>query len=265
VLPTGGWSVRPGFAYATSEQGLPQPEDVWSPAGPGPTRSLADAVQLAMAGGTRHLGLLLAPGAVRYIVVVSSLAPSTGPAPRAGRAPPPTGLVAGLLQQEDLLLEPGGGGYVVFENTDFLAERAVRGGGPVTAAGFPPVPPAPGDLTGWQPLFGGAAGSTHYAGAVTAGTVYSGTAPAGDWRLASGLRLGRAVRRAGGGPGRPVVLGVTLGAVELGGRGAALAGAARAGRAALAAGCASPGADRSRLLGPRAGGCRWGGDGGGAA
>jgi hypothetical protein len=183
VLPTGGWSVRPGFAYATSEQGLPQPEDVWSPAGPGPTRSLADAVQLAMAGGTRHLGLLLAPGAVRYIVVVSSLAPSTGPAPRAGRAPPPTGLVAGLLQQEDLLLEPGGGGYVVFENTDFLAERAVRGGGPVTAAGFPPVPPAPGDLTGWQPLFGGAAGSTHYAGAVTAGTVYSGTAPAGDWRL----------------------------------------------------------------------------------
>ncbi|HEX4082612.1 MAG TPA: hypothetical protein VHX40_06560, partial [Acidimicrobiales bacterium] len=50
ALPTGGWSVDPGLAYATSEQGTPDATNLWSPASPGPAAGLAAVVQLAQAG-----------------------------------------------------------------------------------------------------------------------------------------------------------------------------------------------------------------------
>ena len=49
---------------------------MFTPAGPGPADEVAKAVRLAVAGGTVHLGRLLAPAGVRYVVVVDALAPS---------------------------------------------------------------------------------------------------------------------------------------------------------------------------------------------
>ena len=62
---------------------------MFAPAGPGPADDVAKAVRLAIAGGTVHLGRLLAPAGVRYIVVVDALAPSlVGAAPASVSAPP---------------------------------------------------------------------------------------------------------------------------------------------------------------------------------
>ena len=104
ALPSGGWSVEPGLAYALTPEELPDATQVFAPAGPGPADEVAKAVRLAAAGGTVHLGRLLAPAGVRYVVVVDALAPSlvgSSPAsverattgrpqrrpPRAGRPP----------------------------------------------------------------------------------------------------------------------------------------------------------------------------------
>ena len=76
ALPVGGWSVQPGLAYALTPEGLPDSAQVFTPAGPGPAGLVADAVRLAVSGGTVHLGRLLAPAGVRYVVVVDAVAPS---------------------------------------------------------------------------------------------------------------------------------------------------------------------------------------------
>jgi GT2 family glycosyltransferase len=178
VLPTGAWSVERGFAYATSAQGLPVMADTFMPAGAGPASGLAGDVDEAVHGGTRHLGRLLAPGAVRYVVVVWSLAPTGGNLAPTYQAGPPPGLVTALRQQEDLELVPGGSGYAVFLNRSFVPQQAVRPQGPVTATGYPPTPPTPADVSGWAPLAPGAP--------VRPGTVYVSAAPSGGWQLTVG-------------------------------------------------------------------------------
>jgi hypothetical protein len=91
--------------------------------------------------------------------------------------------MSALLQQEDLVMVPGGGGYEVFENTDFLPERAARSQGPVTAAGSSSAAPLAADVAGWHPVLPGAPGSPSFHGRVPAGTVFSSYAPSGSWHL----------------------------------------------------------------------------------
>jgi GT2 family glycosyltransferase len=182
VLPSGGWSVAPGLAYATSVDGPPAAVDTWSPAGPGPSAALGRAVALALAGGTAHLGRLLAPAGVGYVVVVSSLGPGGNGLTR----PPPPGLVPALLDQNDLNVQvvPGQTGALIFVNDDALAVRAERAAGPVT----PRAGPAPGqDLQGWQGVLPAHPGSPEGAGPLGPGTLYNGQAPAGRFRLSTGM------------------------------------------------------------------------------
>jgi len=189
ALPLGGWSAGAGLAYATTEDGPPGAQDLYAPASPGPATQLASAVALARAGGTSHLGRLLAPEAVRYIVVLETLAPSLVGVQSAPSYPVPADLVPALDQQGDLRQIPGGEGFVVFANTAALPERAGRSGGPVrgvvassgAAAGI--VRPATGDLRGWHAVLGGPAGSEGYFGPVGAGTAYVAMAPGGDFQL----------------------------------------------------------------------------------
>ena len=88
ALPLGAWSLEPGVAYATSEDGTADAVDLWAPAGPGPTSTLADAVALATEGATDHLGQLLAPAGVRYVVVVEFPGPERGRAAAVGDLSP---------------------------------------------------------------------------------------------------------------------------------------------------------------------------------
>ena len=77
-----------------------------------------------------HLGRLLAPAGVRYVVVIDALAPSmAGSDTPSVSAPPPPGLVADLLAQSDLRVVPGEFGVQVFANGEDMpvtAERTAR-------------------------------------------------------------------------------------------------------------------------------------------
>ena len=181
ALPVGGWSVEPGLAYALTPDSLPDTAQVLTPAGPGPAALVAGAVQLALNGGTVHLGRLLASAGVRYIVVLDGLAPSAvGSLPAEVSAPPPAGLATDLLAQDDLHVVPGEMGVQVYENDELMPVTAQR------AAPLPPVRtwsyPGPADVAGWQPVLGSST-SPAASGAVAPGTVYVGYAPAGSFTL----------------------------------------------------------------------------------
>ena len=131
ALPAGGWTVEPGLAFALTPEHLPDAAQVFTPAGDGPASLVADAVRLAVSGGTVHLGRLLAPAGVRYVVVVDAVAPSmVGTVTPSVAAPPPAGLEADLLEQGDLQVVPGELGIQVFENGEMI---------PVTAAARQPA------------------------------------------------------------------------------------------------------------------------------
>ena len=182
TLPLGGWSAGSGLAYATSEDGLPTARDLLAPASPGPAASLAASLSLARRDDTVHLGRLLAPAAVRFIVVLDTVSPSIPGVQTATAYPPPPGLVGALAAQIDLRQIPGGEGYTVFENSAALPERAERGpsyGALPQAAGVPSVL----DVTGWRPALGAPAGALAAAGPVSGGTVFSSAAPAGHFEL----------------------------------------------------------------------------------
>ena len=192
ALPAGGWSVQPGLAFALTPEDLPNSAQVFTPAGPGPAALVGDAVALATSGGTVHLGRLLAPAGVRYVVVVNGLAPSmVGTVPDSVSAPPPRGLVADLLKQDDLQVVPGVLGVNVYSNGEEM---------PVTAQRTAPLPvtqtwsyPAAADVVGWQPVLSALADGPPATGPVGTGTLYAGYAPAGSFTLSEGGKA--AVRR----------------------------------------------------------------------
>lgn len=191
ALPVGAWSIQPGLAYALTPSALPDTSQVLTPAGAGPAVLVADAVRLARSGGTVHLGRLVAPAGVRYVVLVEGLSPtSVGVLAPSVNAPPPRGLEAELLAQNDLHLVPGDVGISVFENDEPM---------PVTAQRVAPLPavrswsyPNGADVAGWQPVLASLDGSGPAPGPVQAGTLYAGYAPAGRFAL---TQSGRPVRQ----------------------------------------------------------------------
>ena len=173
--------MQSGLAYALTPQQLPDATQVFTPAGPGPAGEVAKAVRLAVAGGTVHLGRLLAPAGVRYVVVVDALAPSlVGSSPASVSAPPPAGLNADLLEQDDLQVVPGVLGAQVYENGADMPVTATRATAlPVHAPAYPSAT----DVGGWQPVLSALSSGGPATGAVPAGTLYAGYAPAGSFTL----------------------------------------------------------------------------------
>ena len=136
ALPAGGWEVQQGLAFALTPEGLPDSAQVFTPAGAGPAQQVADAVRLAVSGGTVHLGRLLASAGVRYVVVLDGVAPSmVGTVPASVSAPPPPGLDTDLLEQDDLQVVPGELGVQVFENGEDMPVTAARSGPAAERAG----------------------------------------------------------------------------------------------------------------------------------
>ena len=125
ALPSGGWSVGPGLAYATSSDGPPTLVDVWPPASPGPAGRLAEALRVAMRGETVQLGQVLAAARVRYVVVLTAFTPRAPGTAVSPTSAVPAGLVAALARQEDLRTVPvSTSGMTVFENTAFASAAA---------------------------------------------------------------------------------------------------------------------------------------------
>ena len=131
ALPVPGWELTEGVAYATSDDGPPDVTDSWPPASSGAGGLLADAVDLTLQGETTKLGRLLAPAAVRYVVVPSRAAPLRE---RTRPLPAPPGLVAALDAQVDLRQLESDEALAVYENAVWLPGRARLGADAVTAS-----------------------------------------------------------------------------------------------------------------------------------
>ena len=122
ALPLDGWRLGEGLAYATSRNGPPDTIDLWPGPETGADKLIPDALHEARRGDTTRLGHLLAPMAVRYLVVAERLAPGRIRAPR---TPVPAALSRALAAQVDFKLVPSDPSVTVYENTAWGAGRAV--------------------------------------------------------------------------------------------------------------------------------------------
>jgi GT2 family glycosyltransferase len=183
VLPGNGWELSPGFAYTVSEDGLPDVTGLWPGSSPGKAEAIGNGIRLARDHATVRLGRLLAPYAVRYVVVVDTLAPSIPGLQTPISHPAPSDVVGALAAQVDLRQVISQGGFDVFQDAAALPLRAVR---PVAAASPSPASTVSGSdpaLAGWQPALPAAPGQTVVKGRVGAGTVLAAVAPATQWKL----------------------------------------------------------------------------------
>jgi hypothetical protein len=197
ALNQGSWAAGDGLAYATSEDGSPDARWLWNAPGPGPAAALADAVDTARAGRTDQLGRLLAPAGVRYVVLVTSLAPEIDGEQTPKAFPVPADLVPAMAHQLDLDTVVAGTGITVYANTAWIPVRAevagatAPGGASATAAALaagPAVPPpaaSPGAplVAGATPVLPGPPAARAFSGPLSVGTVLTALAPAGRWQL----------------------------------------------------------------------------------
>ncbi len=195
-LNQGGWNVGGGLAYATSENGPPDARWTWNGTAPGPADQLGSAVNLAMHDGTDRLGSLVAPAAVRYVVVLTSIAPEIAGEQSPTAYPVPNALLPALGRQLDLQPVLSGTGITVFANAAWVPQRAEVTGRPGTArpAASPlAIAPWMAVVPGAQPVLPGAAASRSFQGPLTTGTLFSSAAPSGAWQLvaSSGTTLPR--------------------------------------------------------------------------
>lgn len=179
-LPLGSWPLASNLAYATSENGAPDATDLWPPADPGTSALLGQDVTLARQGLTTRLGHLLAPLAVRYVVVPYQLAPASGSA----ATRPPADLGPVLASQDDLRQLPGSPSLLVFEDLSWAPQRAeISSGAAQAAGGSLPGAALVAPLAGSAAVLPGPTGGTSFAGPVPAGTVLFSATASRRWVL----------------------------------------------------------------------------------
>ena len=187
-LNLGSWSAGDGLAYATSENGSPDARWLWNGTSPGPAAELGSAVDLARSDRTDRLGSLLAPAAVRYVVVLTAVAPEIAGEQSPTAYPVPADLLPALGHQLDLAPVLSGTGITVYANADWFPQRAEVPGAPGTAG---PVTTPPGSspgtvaVPGAVPVLAGPAAARSYSGPLVPGTVVASVAPSGSWSLVS--------------------------------------------------------------------------------
>lgn len=213
VLPGAGWSLLDGTAYALSGGGVPDATAVWATSDPGPATAVGQAVGEAQRGQTVRLGALLAPYAVRYVVLVDALAPVIPGYQVPQSHPSPPSLLAALETQSDLRQVVGQDGMHVFAD-DLAVPEFSRREAPLTpqAAATPGVTAATG-LTGWVPVGNPRPSATALPERVPAGTLLLARAPPRAWEargsrgvIPSGTAFGYAPRFDVPSPGGAVVV-----------------------------------------------------------
>ncbi len=182
VLPLPGQSLdaagTDGLVYATSDDGLPELTDGWVGPVEGSTQLLEDALGVAVRGETSRLGRLLAPMAVRYVVLPAASVPE----PLGGvHRPIPAALTDALAAQLDLAVVAVNPAYVVYRNEAALPARATVA--PTTGDGTG-LAISPDDLAAAEPALQDQVGPTTYRGTIPAGSRVLHSASASDgWQL----------------------------------------------------------------------------------
>jgi GT2 family glycosyltransferase len=180
-LNQGSWTAGDGLAYATSENGSPDARWLWNAAGPGPASELASAVDLVRTDRTDRLGRLLAPAGIRYIVVLTSLAPEISGEQSPQTYPVPADLAPALGDQLDLTPVVSGTGMTVYANAAWIPERASVATARLTATDA--SPPGARLVTGVKAVLPGPAAARLFRGPLPVGTLFSASAPADRWVL----------------------------------------------------------------------------------
>ncbi|HEX4901592.1 MAG TPA: glycosyltransferase family 2 protein [Acidimicrobiales bacterium] len=174
----GGDATDEHVVFATSDEGLPSITDGWPASGEGSTQLVADALRLAADGQTSRLGRLLAPMAIRYVVVPDASAPR----PLGGvRQPAPTTVVDTLGDQLDLAALPVNPTYTVYRNEAALPSPALL---PADAGEGMAFDVGADDLEGAEPVLTERDGPTRWTGEVPAGgRVLHASAADDGWEL----------------------------------------------------------------------------------
>jgi hypothetical protein len=131
ALPTRGWWLNNGLAYALSQNGPPSLDDVWPGTPSTATDLVRNAIELAGQGRTNRLGRLVGPMAVRYVVLPVRTAPA---ASRGRDYPVPATLTTALESQLDLRRVAIDDALIVYENTSWIPARASLGAPAVAAS-----------------------------------------------------------------------------------------------------------------------------------
>ena len=186
VIPAAPWSYRPGIGIAVTEgQDLDIGDAFVSRPGPGSSQ-VTLALDAISTGTTTRGGRLLAPLAVRYVVVpLVDGAVSTDDDP----VPPPAGLLDALGDQLDLAEVYSPPNFLVFENRAWVPMRSVltaEGAEASRDAGVASLAQA--DLSGAVPIMIGADHlSADAAASVPAGsTVHLAVPVATGWEFVAG-------------------------------------------------------------------------------
>ncbi|WP_432428728.1 glycosyltransferase [Salinilacustrithrix flava] len=177
-LPDGDEPTSDHVVYATSQDGLPGITDGWPGSEDGPTRLIEDALVLAARGETSRLGRLLAPMAIRYVVVPSASAPR----PLGGvQRPAPAQVTGTLADQLDLAAVPVNPAYTVYRNEAALPSPAMI---PATAGSGTAFEVTAGDLVGAEPVLSARVAPTTWTGDVPAGArIHHASAASDRWEL----------------------------------------------------------------------------------
>ncbi len=183
ALPLRGWWLNDGLSYAVSSGGPPEIANLWPGTPSRATVLIRDAVEIAGDGRTDRLGRLLAPMAIRYVVVPVRSAPA---ASNATELPVPDTLVSSLGSQLDLRKVDIDDALYVYENTAWIAERATLSPGAAAAsAESDPASLAATDLGTSTPVLPGSS-ATNAKGPLPAGTMFLAQASSARWRLQVG-------------------------------------------------------------------------------
>jgi GT2 family glycosyltransferase len=116
-VPQPAWQIRPGLAFAVSQDGLPDGRRLWPSADPGVGAAVEADLTSAEAGLTVRLGAELARAGVRYVILPGGVAPDLPGLQVPPSAPPAPSLVRALQAQSDFRQLPTEGGVLAFEDT----------------------------------------------------------------------------------------------------------------------------------------------------
>jgi GT2 family glycosyltransferase len=201
TLPLAPQGTSGDLAFATSLDGLPLASQLWAPDEPGNTTAVAQDLRWAESNETTALGHLLAPLAVRYVIVPLG-------AGDAAEADPP--VLGALARQVDLVPAGTDPSYRVFANAAWVPLFSVIAGTTGTAAQVPPQPREPAwrtayqlqtlDLVAAQQLpVGSSDGASFTVPARAPALQVYGAVPNGSWQLrANGRKLAGAAALGGG-------------------------------------------------------------------